>query len=176
MKFFIIILMAIVSPITALADSFGWLEVEGRHVDLKYAFVMKQDDNLVTVVYSDKNVAPYLSNDALKSDMAFSGIFVEYNLECKNNGYECLNDFQFIVSATPEMLKGEIEDVKSLQPDFLWGGDIDFDNNNFVYTKNELSATAKSCPAELWFRGRAEVNSPTKVSFKVKGFPSNFKH
>lgn len=175
MKIFIIILMAIISPITVLADSFGWLEVEGRHVDLKYAFVMEQDDNLVTIMYSDKDVAPYLSNDALKTDMFFSGMWIEYNLECKETGFECLNEFRFFISATPQMFNEEIEDVKSLSPDFITGGDIDFDNNNFIYTKNELSATAKSCPAELWFRGRAEVNTPTKVSFKVKGFPSNFK-
>lgn len=175
MKKILIILVAILSPIIATAAKFGWFEVEGRRVNLDYAYVTQRDDNLVSVIYSDVDVAPYLANEALLGKIVFSGLLVEYNLECHQTGFECLNEFQFIISATPEILSIEIKDIKNLQPDFLWGGEIDFDNKNFVYTKNELSASGKSCPCELWYRGRTEVNISTRISFNLKGFPSNWK-
>lgn len=175
MKQLILFLLAILSPVMACAESYGWFEVDGRRVNLNYAYVTKQDGNMVSVIYSDKDIAPYLSNTGLAGKLLFSALMVEYNLDCKKNGYECLNEFQFLVSATPEMLSTEIEDIKDVQPDMLWGGEVDFDNKNFVYTNSKLSASGKNCPVELWYRGRTEVNTTTRISFNVHGYPSNWK-
>lgn len=176
MKQFILFLLAFLSPVMACAESYGWFEVDGRRVNLNYAYVTEQNGNLVSVIYSDKDVAPYLSNHGLVGKFVFSGLLVEYNLECKkDNSYTCLNEFQFVVSATPLILSTEIEDIKDVQPDMLWGGEVDFDNKDFVYTKTKLSASGKNCPVELWYRGRTEVNTTSRISFNIHGYPSNWK-
>lgn len=175
MKQFILFLLAILSPVMACAESYGWFEVDGRRVNLNYAYVTEQDGNLVYVIYSDKDIAPYLSDTGLAGKLVFSALMVEYNLDCKKNGYECLNEFRFVLSAVTDQMGCEIEDIKDLQPDFLNGGEIDFDNKDFVYTKNKLSISGKNCPVELWYRGRTEVNTTTRISFNIHGYPSNWK-
>lgn len=176
MKNLAILLLAFLCAFSAKAQSYGWMEVDGNRVELKYAHINMEesDEDHPFVIYSDVDISRVIDNSGIKLQGVCSALTLQYNRnpsEHSNPVWESL----FVFNA-PVGLIGEDEISVKDYPMNCLAGEIDNDYIKATFTNGKLSASAKDAPGLIFIKGRTEgLELPCKVSFSVNGLPDNWK-